>query len=64
MSEEAGDRQLGHALQSLPTPKPPKPKPPKPSLSHAKAGETAIIVIMTPKSSFFTVLSLWLLLRM
>ena len=51
-------------MQSLPTPKPPKPKPPKPSLSHAKAGETAIIVIMTPKSSFFTVLSLWLLLRM
>jgi hypothetical protein len=38
-------------------PKPPIPKPPIPSLSHAKAGETAIIVITALKSSFFTLLS-------
>jgi len=47
-SEDAGDRQLGHALQLWsPTSKP-----------RPKAGEITIIVITAPKSSLFMALSL------
>src|SRR5579864_5362341 len=50
--EEAGDRQLGHPLQP--------PSPIKgPSLPPAKAGETTIIVIAAPSTSFFMVFSHW-----
>jgi hypothetical protein len=49
MSEEAGDRQLGHPLQNSP--------PPMPSPMPAKAGDVTIIMIAALKSSFFMTLS-------
>ena len=50
--EEAGDRQLGHPLQSPPLIE-------EPSTPPAKACETIIIVITVPQRNVFMPLSFW-----